>query len=295
MNRLTIHSYAKINLFLEVLERREDKLHNIQSVMQNVSLADTLELEKVENGFYLASDLGEIDTEKNLITKAHRTLEREIGCSCPVNISLKKVIPISAGLGGGSSDAATTLMGLNLLFDLGLSSSDLSSLSFKIGSDVPFFITGGSALVEGAGEKVNRIDGLPGECWIVLSKPPLSLVTSSVYGYYDENRVEVKSRRSAEKVIGALSGGNIREIKEDLFNRLEEVVIKRCPEIARIKAAFTAAGSKRALLSGSGPSVFSIFEKREEAEIVFAFLKIYFKETFLVSPMGTSYRIANFS
>lgn len=248
-----INAYGKINLTLEVLGLREDGYHEIKSIMQSIGLHDELSFEKNISGeIFLegnSKDLKYDDT--NLIIKAAKLLKEEFKVSAGANIYLDKMIPIEAGLAGGSSDAGATLIGLNKLWNLGLSKRKLMKLGERIGSDVPFTILGGTALVEGRGEIVTKIKSPPLESILVV-KPDFGVSTKNVYNEVD--KVKVKSKGHHTSMMKEAIENDL-DYKKYLYNDLEYVTKSLYEEVGNILEEFKKAGCK-GLMSGSGPTCF---------------------------------------
>lgn len=265
MTSVVALSPAKINLLLKVLGKRGDGYHDLYSVMQPVTLYDNITIEAGEGDSIAVecpnSDLPTDST--NLAYKAAELLLERAGLKRRVRISIDKLIPVGAGLGGGSSNAATVLMTLNTLLSAGLEERDLMALGARLGSDVPFFILRGPALATGRGEVLERIR-LPG-CHYLLINPGFQVSTAWVYGRLDltknlENNTLTYSRQAFE---------GCSEIKERLYNDLEPVTAARHPEISALKELLKENGASGVLMSGSGPTVFGLFEDRARAESAF--------------------------
>jgi 4-diphosphocytidyl-2-C-methyl-D-erythritol kinase len=256
---LNLRAPAKINWFLSVLSRRKDGFHDINSLMQCVSLYDDLL-------FYSASTLQvicdlDIPLEDNLVYKAASLLQKYASCRKGIKIILHKNIPASAGLGGGSSDAASTLLGLNTLWGLGLNKTELAAMGMEIGSDVPFFLNGPSALIQGRGERIAHID-FDSSMVLLLVKPPLSVSTAWAYKSMKKltkKTIDIKlfCRAFAERDFASLSNM--------LKNDLEKVVVKEYPVVGKIKNELLEQGSVLSAMSGSGPTVFGLFESTANA------------------------------
>jgi 4-diphosphocytidyl-2-C-methyl-D-erythritol kinase len=249
---------AKINVRLEIIGKREDGFHEIRSIMCAVGLYDTLSLSKTPAGITLTSSSSEIPLDnKNLAFKAASVLMQTVNVSAGVRIHLEKHIPIAAGLGGGSSDAAATMRGVDSLYGLNYASGELRELGAKIGADVPFFFSNGPALATGIGEKLSPIELSP-PFWVLLVTPAMAVSTAWVYSQFTSRTQD--NVFTFSKKIDLLKMG-----KEILYNDLERVVIFHFPEIAKIKKTLENHGAWGALMSGSGPTVFGIFFEEEEA------------------------------
>ena len=262
MNKVILVSPAKINLFLKVIQRRRDGYHNILSWMQAVDLSDQLEIERITGGIKIHSNSRAIPVGKlNLIYSAAESYLVEAGISGGVKIKLTKNIPMAAGLGGGSSNAAFTLLGMNRLFGNKLNREKLLKLARKLGSDVPFFLTSGSALASGRGEKLTELK-LPLNYRLVLVNPGFEVKTKWAYQNVKPKRVNKKFARQRSHVN---LNGLIRET-ESLGNDLAGAVIDRHKIIGKIIVDLKRAGALYSAMTGSGPTVFGIFKTRAAAQ-----------------------------
>lgn len=264
MQQTTQRAYAKINIGLDVLRRREDGYHEVKMIMQTVDIYDDLLLEKTDTpGIMLIIDGADLsDGKDNLIYKAAELLLKDGVENEGVIITLTKRIPIAAGMAGGSSDAAATLRGLNILFDLGYSTEQLQELGVKLGADIPYCIVGGTMLSEGIGEILSPLP-TPPECHLVIAKPDINVSTKYVYENLHANTLS--THPDIDGMIDALKNGDLKGITERLGNVLETVTTREYPVIEEIKACMKNAGAENALMSGSGPTVFGIFIKQEDA------------------------------
>lgn len=265
MNQVVIKAMAKVNLGLDVLRRLENGYHEVKMVMQTVNLYDELTVKKEEgNGIAITSNTGELPlNEDNLIYKAARLIFEKAGKSYGVSIHLDKNIPIAAGMAGGSTDAAATLLALNKLFDFGMSKDALAEIGVKIGADVPYCIYGGTCLSEGIGEVLTKLPDTP-DCYLVIAKPGIGVSTKYVY---ENLHIEtVTEHPDMDGMVEAIRTGSLQGVIETMGNVLETVTIKRYPEIAKMKQCLLDNGAENALMSGSGPTVFGIFIEKETAE-----------------------------
>lgn len=265
MERITQRAYAKINIGLDVLRRRADGYHEVKMIMQTVDLYDELILEKRKQpGLVLRTDNGELPLDgNNLICKAAELLIREKDIQEGVNIMLTKRIPIAAGMAGGSADAAATLRGLNELFGLGYSVPELQALGVKLGADIPYCIVGGTMLSEGIGEILTPLPAPPA-AYLVIAKPDINVSTAYVYGNLHADRLIWHP--DIDGMIDALRKQDLGGITGRLGNVLETVTVREYPVIERIRELLKMQGAENALMSGSGPTVFGIFEEKETAE-----------------------------
>ena len=261
---LVLPSYAKINLGLYILGKREDGYHNIWTIFQELEFHDTLFFSTHCDTLTITTSHPTLSEGKdNLIYKAVQLLKKEANCPEHVAIHLEKNIPLGAGLGGGSSNAAMTLLGLNRLFQLGLSQETLISLGAELGSDVPFFLYGGAALATGRGEEIQPLPRFP-KFWILLIYPKIEI--SSGWAYKNL-KIKLTKIQPISTVLSQLRELKITgSQKTPLKNMLEEPVMERYPIIRSIKAQLIKNGAEWALMSGSGSTVFGIFAEKKLAE-----------------------------
>ena len=264
MDKISINAMAKINLGLDVLRRRENGYHDVKMIMQTVNIYDTLDFVKTEGkGITVKADAVELPTdENNLIYKAAKLLFEKCGVDKGVDIALTKRIPIAAGMAGGSTDAAATLVGINELFELGLSTQELKEIGVKIGADVPYCIEGGTALSEGIGEILTKLPDAP-DCFVVVAKPEISVSTKYVYENLHAN--ELKYHPDIDGMTEAIRKGDLDGVCKRMENVLETVTENKYPVISRLKKLLKDAGAENSLMSGSGPTVFAIFKEEETA------------------------------
>ena len=270
---------AKINLYLEVLGKRPDGYHAIETVMLAVELIDELTLDADPSGHVtLSCDQPELSTgPDNVVMKAAQLLKQRTGCLRGANIQLTKRIPWASGLGGGSSDAASALAGLNELWELGLSTDELSLLAAELGSDIPFFFHAPAALCTGRGEVVKPVS-VGKDFDIVLVKPPMGLSTADVYqalgeverGTDCQSVPQGESRTDCQSVLQALVEGNVEKLGQHLHNRLQAPAVKLCPAVAELLQRLRATGVAGSLMSGSGSALFALCRDNREAERVAA-------------------------
>jgi 4-diphosphocytidyl-2-C-methyl-D-erythritol kinase len=256
-----LRAAAKVNLALEVLDRRADGYHEIATVMQTVDLADRLTLEE-SDALELACHAPGVPTDRsNLALRAAFSLRDAAGGDRGVRITLDKRIPVAAGLGGGSSDAAAVLLGLNRLWRLRWPVDRLAEVAVTLGMDVPFFLRGGVALGTGRGERLAALPGAP--LALVLANPGVAVSTAEAYGRV--TRAMYTDGTRCDTMIEALRTRRPARVARSLYNGLEAAVASAHPEIARMRAALVAAGALGALMSGSGPTVFAVARSFEQA------------------------------
>jgi 4-diphosphocytidyl-2-C-methyl-D-erythritol kinase len=255
---------AKINWFLQILRKREDGYHDIRSVMQCVNLYDDLTFENA-GSIEVVCDLGH-PVHHNIVYKAASLLKKYASYGKGAKVVVKKNIPVGAGLGGGSSDAAYTLLGLNILWGLGMSDDELGSISAGIGSDIPFFFKGPSALVEGKGEKITPLKILS-PVVLLLVKPQISVSTAWAYARFDlDNEKLTKKPVDIKLFCQALDKGDFTSLDMMLYNDFEDVVMSEYPVIREIKHRLLEMGAVISAMSGSGSTVFGVFRSKVEAD-----------------------------
>jgi 4-diphosphocytidyl-2-C-methyl-D-erythritol kinase len=272
---------AKINLSLDVLHKREDGYHEVEMIMTMVDLADRIEIQELsEDKIVISSQSGYIPLdEKNLAFQAARLLKNRCQVRQGVHIHLDKNIPVAAGLAGGSSDAAATLRGLNRLWRLELPVEELQSLGAILGSDVPFCVTGGTALATGRGELLKAIEPPP-QCWVILAKPPINVSTSDIYAKLKAK--QIKSHPSTLALIEAIRTKNLDMLCQSMGNVLEEVTLELYPIVRQLKQCMQNLGAEGVLMSGSGPTVFGVVSKEAKARRIYNGLRGFCKEVYAV-------------
>jgi len=264
-NLVTMYANAKINLALDVVCKRADGYHELRSIMQTVALNDRLTIRKLyTNQIKLNSNVKWLPQDsRNLVYRAAKVLLDEYKPDFGVLIEVDKQIPISAGLGGGSADAAAALLGVRKLFDLPVSLDRLMEIGLSLGADVPFCILKGTALGEGIGEVLTPLSPCP-DTHILIAKPPISISTAEVFRQFDNNKVE--HRPDIDKMIKDIEMGDMKSVGVGLANVLESVTAKEFVVIERLKRIMRINGASGALMSGSGPSVFGFFESKAGAQ-----------------------------
>ncbi len=276
MSRMLSRAFAKVNYALEVRGTRPNGYHEVSTVMQSISLAEEVEIETVAAGFELVvepEDAGIGPLEENTVYRAWRMLAELAGVELPARVSLRKKIPAGAGLGGGSADAAATLVGLNELFGLGLSDEELRKIGLKIGADVPFCLSGGTALGEGIGEVLRPLPPPPPH-YLVIAKPAAGAETARVYQSYDERPKE--GNFSASPAVEALRRGDLGSLVRALGNDLAPVAEGLVPEVRELEEELLRAGALGAVMSGTGTAVCGIFSSEAGARAVAEGLRAHF-------------------
>ncbi len=279
--------YAKLNLSLDVCGLREDGFHEVAMIMQTIRLWDevTAELIPAEEGIAVECNLPYIPRdERNLAVRAARLFLERCGIESGVRLHIFKKIPVSAGLAGGSADAAATLKALNLLFDQKLSMPQLIELGSEIGSDVPYCLIGGTCLATGRGETVERIRPMP-EAFVVLVKPDFSVSTPWAYARFDE--LEPQAHPDLPAMQEAIAAADWEGIARGMVNLLEPAVIGQYPVLESIREKLLEHGALAALMSGSGPTMYGIFEKEKAARRCFYQMKKLFpsRYTFILREL----------
>ncbi|WP_062515806.1 4-(cytidine 5'-diphospho)-2-C-methyl-D-erythritol kinase [Halobacillus sp. KGW1] len=275
---------AKINLSLDVLYKRPDGFHEVEMVMTTVDLADRIELTLLSEPVIKVESESRFvpNDERNLAYRAAKLLQDRFKVNKGVNIFIEKNIPVAAGLAGGSSDAAAVLRGVNRMWGLGLSDDELAELGAEIGSDVSFCVYGGTALATGRGEQIRFLPAPP-PCWVVLSKPTIGVSTQTVYQGLNVSQAE---HPDTEAMVRALQEEDYEGICANVGNTLEGVTLKLHEEVGQIKEQMRQAGADAVLMSGSGPTVFSLVEQDARAQRIYNSLKGFCTEVYMVRMLG---------
>ena len=269
---MRLRALAKINLGLDILRKREDGYHEVRMIMQTIQMYDVLEIRRVKKpGISLSVNYPYIpNDERNLVYKAAKLLMDEFQVKSGVDIRLEKFIPVAAGMAGGSSDAAAALVGINRLFKLGLSEKDLMDRAVNIGADVPYCVMRGTALAEGIGEKLTRITPVP-DCFVLIGKPGINVSTKAAYESLQLDKIT--THPDIDGMIKDIECGNLLAMTEKMGNVFEPGIIGKYPVIGEIKELMEAHGALKAMMSGSGPTVFGIFDDRKKMEVAAAALR----------------------
>ena len=284
MDEITLKALAKINLGLDVVRRREDGYHEVRMIMQTIHLYDRLNIRKIEgNDIKIKTNLAFLPVnENNLVYKAGKLLMDEFNITQGVEVDLNKVIPVAAGMAGGSTDAAAMLYGINEMFELGLSRKDLMERGVKIGADVPYCIMRGTALAEGIGEELSSLPPMV-KCPVLIAKPQISVSTKFVY---ENLKLDVNTPHpDIDKLISNIKKNDLKAIADSMGNVLETVRIPNYPIIADIKAHMMEHGAVGSMMSGSGTTVFGLFDDEETAQNAYEAMKEsgYAKQVYLTS------------
>ena len=274
-----VPSYAKINLYLKIGRKLSSGYHNIQSVMQRIELSDNISIEPInEDRIIVECTNKELEGEDNLAYKAALLLKKKYNVKHGVRIVIEKSIPLEAGLGGGSSNAATTLLNLNKLWGLKLKERQLVDFAAQLGSDVPFFIGENAALVEGIGDKIKSVKK-SFSINIVLINPGFRVSTKWAYSAFDRQKPRIRTKVDINSLVKAMEKKDIKEIANNLHNDFEPIVTKKYKVINEIKENLLRNDALNALVSGSGPTVFGVFNSIYEARE--AFFKIQYDYPFV--------------
>ena len=254
--KLELNSYAKINLSLDVVRKRHDGYHEIRSIMQQVDLSDRLSIAENRNGVIITCDKEQIPVdESNLVYKAWEEISKLAKTEIGIRVHIKKRIPVAAGLAGGSTNCATTLKALNKLWNLGLNERELMDIGIKIGADVPYCLMGGTALAEGIGEKLTKLKSFKDKA-LLIANPGIQISTADAY-----RKLEIgKGEDTINEVLDCIDNDDILCLSRKMYNVMENSIIPEHPQIERIKEMMTNNGALGSLMSGSGASVFGLYE-----------------------------------
>ena len=265
-NVISLKAPAKVNLFLEILGKRDDGFHEIETIMQEIDLADSLQFEETQEGVTLeCNDKNIPANQDNLVCKAANLILEECGIKKGVLINLEKNIPVGAGLGGGSSDAATTLKALNSLWKVGLNNEELMEFAAKLGSDIPFFINGKTALCRGRGELITPVEVRNRMDYIILF-PRVHISTETIY---KNLKIDLtKKRKDVSFFLDALKYSEVASISKLLFNRLEEIIFATYPDLLQVKSTLESFDFCGLSISGSGSAFFGLCNDKHQAEVI---------------------------
>lgn len=265
MDKLQLKAYGKINLGLDVIRKRPDGYHDLDMIMQMVDVYDDVIIEKkAGEEIVVKADTAVLSNGKdNLAYMAAKMLFDEFGIKSGVEITIHKRIPIAGGMAGGSSDCATTLIGINEMFNLGLSKQQLMERGVKLGADVPYCVLGGTAIARGIGEVLTPLP-TPPQCHVIIAKPPISVSTAYVYGHIRPD--EITKRPDIEQMTLAIKEQDLNKLSDLLYNVMEEVTVSEYPVIEKLKSIMLENGALNSIMSGSGPTVFGLFDDREKAQ-----------------------------
>ncbi len=271
MKKLSIDAFAKINLYLDVTGKLPNNYHTLDTVMQSVSLCDTVSVEKTEGGgITIECTNCDVPDEDNIAVKAARKFYEKYGIEeANIKITIEKNIPVAAGLAGGSTNAAAVLILLNKIYETGLSEEELCEIGTSLGADIPFCIRGGISRAQGIGEKFSPCPSLPA-CAFVIAVGDETSQTAAAYGELDRvgysGNIREDGQNGCDIFISAVESGNLQKIADSMYNAFELTVLKENPTAVRIKNFFCENGALCAVMSGSGPSIFALYPSREAAK-----------------------------
>ena len=272
-------AYGKVNITLDVVGKREDGYHLLKMIMQNIDIYDVITIEKIESGIEITCNKPYVPTdERNLAYKAAKLFKDTFNITSGVLIDIKKNIPVAAGLAGGSTDCAAVLRMMNKLFQVNADNEKLMELGVKLGADVPYCINGGTALCEGIGEVLTSLKPFKNHI-IVLVKPPFGVSTKEVYRNFDLGRV--RNHPETDKVITYMNEDNLYEVAKNMKNLLENVTLKKHKVISSIKSEMESLGAIKAMMSGSGRTVFAFFDDMMKAQRCYDEMKKKYNDTFI--------------
>lgn len=282
MNYIELKSRAKINLSIDVLGKRQDGYHLVEMIMQTIDLFDIIKIFSLdEDTIVINSNSKDIPVDSsNIVYKAANLIKQEFNIKRGIKIYIEKNIPVAAGMAGGSSNAAAVLVGLNKLWDLNLSKNKLKEIGLQLGADVPFCIEGEASLAENIGEKLTNIDGLSQDVFILVCKPELFVSTKEVYEAIDSKTI--KKRPDNKLLIELLKENNIELLAKNMYNVLESVTKEKYPIIDEIEEIMINNKALGAMMSGSGPTVFGLYDNEDDAEKCRKILLENFKQVYLV-------------
>lgn len=289
--RISVKAPAKINLTLDVLGKREDGYHEVEMVMTTIDLADRIDIyprndEKITiDSSACFVPLG----EKNHVYQIAQILRTKLGIRKGVHFYIHKNIPVAAGLAGGSSDAAAAIRGLNRLWSLGLSIEEMAAIGAEVGSDVSFCVHGGTALAQGRGEMITPLPSPP-PAWVILAKPPIGVSTADIYGKVTMGEIQKHPARSAA-MVKAITERDYQAVYQTMGNHLETVTLSLYPEVKRLKEQMLRFGADASLMSGSGPTVFSLVDKESRVSRIYNGLRGFCKDVFAVRILGERYQV----
>lgn len=263
MDEITLDSFGKINLALDVLYKREDGYHEINTLMQQIDLKDKVKLKNKKKGITIECNDKNVPLDnRNLAYKAWEKITQKTGVDKGIHITIDKKIPVAAGLAGGSSNGATVLKGLNILWDLNLTEKELMEIGLEIGADIPFCIIGGTAWGKGIGEKLTRLKRFSNKI-VLLANVGVPVSTAYVYNQLDLDNIN--NRVDIEKIIKYMEDDNLSKMAENMINVMEQVVVRKHPIVSEIKADMIKYGALGSIMSGSGPTVFGLFDDKEKS------------------------------
>ena len=276
---MRIKAYAKINISLDIIGKREDGYHLLEMIMQAIDLYDEINIEKQKEGISIKCNKPYVPTdERNLAYRAAKIFMEKYNINSGVSINIKKNIPVCAGLAGGSTDGAAVLKLMNKFFNVNASDEELMELGLKLGADVPYCIKGGTALCKGIGEDVTELSGFKDKI-VVLVKPPFGVSTKSVYQEFDLNKV--RSHPNTDLLIKAIEDDDLHLVSHNMKNLLENVTLRKHKILINIKEEMKRYGASGTMMSGSGPTVFAFFDDMLKAQKCFEKMKTRYNDVFI--------------
>ncbi|AZV55283.1 4-(cytidine 5'-diphospho)-2-C-methyl-D-erythritol kinase [Clostridium sp. AWRP] len=276
---MLVKAYAKINLSLDVVGKRKDGYHLLKMIMQNIDLYDVLKIDEIKTGIHICSNNRYIPCDRrNLVYRAAKLFIDKYNIKNGISINIGKNIPVSAGLAGGSSDAAAILKTMRNIYVPEVSDKELSELGLNIGADVPYCIIGGTALCEGIGDKVTPLMPFRNHI-LILIKPPFGVSTAEVYKDLDISKI--KRHPNTEILIDAVNKSKLEMLSKNMKNVLENVTLKKYPILRKIKTDLINFGAVGSLMSGSGPSIFAFFDDMLKAQKCYDNMKARYREVFI--------------
>lgn len=272
-------AYAKINISLDIVGKREDNYHLLRMIMQNIDLYDEIDVNKQDEGITITCNKNYVPVDsRNLAYRAAELFIEKYKISSGVKIDIIKNIPVSAGLAGGSTDGAAVLKALNIIFNTNASDDELMELGLKLGADIPYCIKGGTALCEGIGEKITPIKSFKDKI-LVLVKPAFGVSTKEVYKEFDINKAI--NHPDTEYLIQAIENDDLVSVCDNMKNLLENVTLRKHKILMRIKNEMNSYGALGSMMSGSGPTVFAFFDDMLKAQKCFEKMKENYKEVYI--------------
>lgn len=282
MKEIEIDSYSKINLTLNILAKRQDGYHNIETIMQSINLADKIYIKEKKEGIKIKCNHPMVPVDDQSLTyRSAKMILNRCGITKGVKIEIDKKIPLASGMAGGSSNSASILVGINKLFTLNLSNKELREIGEELGMDVPFCIQNGTALAYHKGEKVTPLPLINPPLWIIIINPGFEIPTKWAYNNLDFEQIK-KEKNNTKAMLKALKERELQGIAKNLFNSFEGLIIKKYPEIEKIKDRIIREGALGTLMSGSGPTVFGIAPDKEQALKIYRKLKSEYKSIWAV-------------
>lgn len=278
---MIIECPAKINLSLDVVGKREDGYHLLEMIMQTVSLYDKVKITKDSETRVICNNINVPSDRSNIAVRAVELMKQKFEIQDNFKIEIEKNIPVAAGLAGGSTNGAAVIKAINEMYSLKLSKEEMKEIALKLGADVPFFFEGGTCLAEGIGEKLTKLNDV--SCYIVLAKPPINVSTKYVYQKLKLDEISIHP--DTKRIIDYIKYNDIKMLAASMVNVLENVTIKEYPVIYEIKNIMLEFGALGSLMSGSGPTVFGIFEEKADAIRCYNRLRDYIKEVFVVNTV----------